>query len=424
MNTQQVVNSHHRRPGRPSRLRRLLCLGLLAMLLTGCDSPPGAEVVGAGYEVKENNQSAWASIVEHGDVTILDPLPFNVWTDMLDDGLVTTNNAGIAELRNLDLNPDCTGLFVFKNSGVKLGSCTKSATGSWNCVVGAAVSSSCNVGLASPSTDVTLNSWVSLISLDNGALSIVTVLEGSAKVVPVTQLDYRYEPSGENGFTLSFATRVLDESQAVGLGSGESTFTASDDYLTMLPPSIAGMARSRLDAHDFQFLINELLPLYPLLPGYIESISFHAELESLYFPATLSTTFLLEGLADTALNEALQEVVLQGVEWMNLQEIFSTDQPVSLAFRFPNREGLLVDMPYDPDYATAVSKESGLEQTLVYLLVPAGDSELLSFAEHLIEALSNYYIEISLEEIAPEILLEKVSGAAEAGIPVLWLTRQ
>ena len=422
MNTQKVNKTRDRRPG-PTRLRGMAIILLLSLLLIGCQAP-AAEVVGAGYEVREDKQSAWASIVDHGDLTILDDLTVNVWTDLLEDGMVATDVVGIAELRNLDLTPDCTGLYVFADSGIQLGSCTKNQGGQWNCVVGAAASSSCNVGLASPSTDVTLNSWVSLIALDNGALSIVSVLEGSARVVPVTELDFSYERRGEHGFVLNFTTRVLDESQTISLGGGQSTFTASDAYLAMLPPEISNQARQQLDARQFQFLINQLLPIYPMLPVYLESVIFQASQDSLIFPVSLETTFLLEGLGGTLVTDSLQQVVLQGVDWKLIQEEMSTARPVSLAFSFPDQQGLLVEQEFNFDLASSISKEASLEQNFVTLVVPAGDLELRQVAERLAKLLGAFYIPTGIEEVAPEFIPDMVANAAAAGTPILWLTRR
>lgn len=422
MNANLYAHHRDRQPGIP-RLRRIAVLLLIGVLLTGCGSAPAAEVVGAGYEVREDRQSGWASIVDHGDLTILDDLNYNVWTDLLEDGMVATDAAGIAELRNLDLNPDCTGLYVFEDSGIQLGSCTKSQTGSWNCVVGAAASSSCNVGLASPSTDVFLNSWVSLIALDNGALSIVSVLEGSARVVPVTTLDFSYEPRENHAFVLTFYQRELDESQAIDLGGGQSTFTASDDYLAALPPDISQMARLPLDPGQFQFLINQLLPLYPNLPVYLEAIQFQATQDNLIFPITLQNTLLLEGLGGSLVTDSLQQVVLQGVDWKLVQQEMSISRPVSLAFRFPSQDGLLVDQVFNPDLASSVSKEASLEQYFVILLVPSGDSELRQVAEYLVKALESFYIRASVEEVPPESIPEMIANAIAAGTPLLWLTR-
>jgi len=421
MNTQKVSKKLDQRPG-IARLRGIGVIFITSLLLTGCQAP-AAEVVGAGYEVREDKQSAWASIVDHGDLTILDDLSYNVWTDLLEDGMVTTDAAGIAELRNLDLNPDCTGLYVFADSGIQLGSCTKSA-GQWNCVVGAAASSSCNVGLASPSTDVTHGSWVSLIALDNGALSIVSVLEGSARVVPVTELDFSYEPRENNAFVLTFYQRELDDSQAVSLRDGQSTFTASDAYLAALPPDISRMARLQLDAGQFQFLINQLLPLYPMLPVYLESVISQASQDNLVFPVSLETTFLLEGLGGTLVTDSLQQVVLHGMDWKLIQEEMSTARPVSLAFSFPDQQGLLVEQEFNFDLASSISKEASLEQNFVTLVVPAGDLELRQVAERLAKLLGAFYIPTGIEEVAPEFIPDVVANAAAAGTPILWLTRR
>jgi hypothetical protein len=423
MNARKFVHHPDRHPG-VSRLRGIILIVLFSLLLTGCGQAPAAEVVGTGYEAREDKLSAWASIVDHGDVTILDDLSYNIWTDMLEDGLVTTDGTGIAELRNLDLDPDCTGLYVFDDSGIQLGSCTKNQAGSWNCVVGAAVASSCNVGLASPSTDITLNSWVSLITLDNGQLSIVTVLEGSATVVPVTELDFSYLPQGNHGFSLTFTRRVLDDSQAISLGGGQSTFTASDAYLGTLPASISQMARTQLDAGQFQFLINQLLPIYPRLPGYLEAVISYASQNNFTFPVSLETTFLLEGLGGSLVTDSLQQVLLQGVDWKVIQEEMSTARPVSLAFSFPDRQGLLVEQVFNFDLASSISKEASLEQYFVTLVVPAGDLELGQLAERLAKQLGAFYISTGIEEVAPEFIPDMVANAAAAGTPILWLTRR
>jgi len=184
------------------------------------------------------------------------------------------------------------------------------------------------------------------------------------------------------------------------------------------------MARLQLDAGQFQFLINQLLPLYPMLPVYLESVISQASQDNLVFPVSLETTFLLEGLGGTLVTDALQQVVLHGMDWKLIQEEMSTARPVSLAFSFPDQQGLLVEQEFNFDLASSISKEASLEQNFVTLVVPAGDLELRQVAERLAKLLGAFYIPTGIEEVAPEFIPDVVANAAAAGTPILWLTRR
>lgn len=391
---------------------------LLCGLLIGCQSSPAAEVVGSGYEVREDNESAWASTIV---LNPLDALNLNTWTGLVHDGMVTTDSDGIAELRNTSVG--CSGLYVFRESGIELGPCTPQASGSWNCVVGAAAAAGCDVGLASPSTNViTRGTWFSLITVDNGALSIVTVLEGAVDVVPVTQLEYRYGQLDDHSFVLEFTTRVLDEHQTVRLVEDHSTYTASDDYLAWLGQNMMLPApRTPLNQEQFQALIQQLLPRYPLLRGYLEDMRWRATTDGRIFPAVLEDTILLQGQGGFLADNSLQQVVLLGVDWNAVQKVVAEARPARLTFRLPGREGLLTDQVYDPNTASRISKEGNLGQQPVLLLVPLGDNDLRTVANILADALKTMGIQSSLEEVAPGELQARIDTVAAAGMPVLWL---
>ncbi|MCU0485569.1 MAG: hypothetical protein MUC85_05600 [Anaerolineales bacterium] len=405
-----------------ARLSGLGFILLISILLVSCQTPTAVEAVGSGYQVREDKNAAWASIVNHNDVTILDALSLNIWKNLLKDGMVTTDDVGIAEMRNTSLG--CSGLYVFQDSGIQLGSCSKGTTGNWVCVVGAATASNCNVGLASPSTDITTKgTWISLITLDNGALSIVTVLEGEAEVVPVTQLDYQYEKYTDS-FSLTFTTRVLDSGQAVFLRPGQSMYTASDDYLAWLRPNLTLPPREPLGLDQFRMLIDQLLPLYPLLPRYLEVVGARASEDTFDFLASPESTLLLQGLGGYLEDTLAQEVVLQGVDWIVIQENVSEGQPVRLAFQFPGQEGLLTDQLFNPDRAIAIENEINLGQYPILLLYPSGDIQLQTVAYHMTEYLAGIGLQINLEEISPDLMDERIAVLAPTGTSVLWLIRR
>jgi hypothetical protein len=291
-------------------------------------------------------------------------------------------------------------------------------------VIGAATSASCDVGLASPSANVILRgTWVSLITVDNGALSIVTVLKGAADVVPVTQLEYRYGQLDDHSFVLTFNTRVLDETQTIRLGPGESTYTASDDYLASLPPNLTLPARTRLDQVQFQSLIRQLLPRFPLLQGYLEDVSIRATIDGQIFPAVLGNTILLQGQGGFLVDKLQQQVVLLGVDWNAVQKVVAGAQPASLAFQLPGREGLLTDPAnaYDPNTANKISDEYKIGRNPITLLVPPGDDRLRTVANSMMEAFKAMNIPLNLKVVTPGELQPTINTSVEAGMPVLWL---
>jgi hypothetical protein len=419
MNTRFVETFRNRRVTGRARVRWLALAIFLGLLISCGPTATAVNVVGSGYDVREDKNAAWASI---NVLNPLDALALNTWNGLVPNGMVTTDTTGIAELRNT--SSGCSNLYVFRDSGVRLGPCTSGASGSWNCVIGAATSASCDVGLASPSANVILRgTWVSLITVDNGALSIVTVLKGAADVVPVTQLEYRYGQLDDHSFVLTFNTRVLDETQTIRLGPGESTYTASDDYLASLPPNLTLPARTRLDQVQFQSLIRQLLPRFPLLQGYLEDVSIRATIDGQIFPAVLGNTILLQGQGGFLVDKLQQQVVLLGVDWNAVQKVVAGAQPASLAFQLPGREGLLTDPAnaYDPNTANKISDEYKIGRNPITLLVPPGDDRLRTVANSMMEAFKAMNIPLNLKVVTPGELQPTINTSVEAGMPVLWL---
>jgi hypothetical protein len=412
-----------------ARVSRLVLAILISGQLIGCGpTATAAGVVGSGYEVRADKNKVWASIKV---LNPLDALTLNAWKSLVNNGMVTTDPTGIAELKNT--GRACSGLYVFRKSGVQLGSCSPGAAGNWICVVGAASSTNCNVGLTSPSVKVTLRgTWVSLITLDNGALSIVTVLKGAVEVVPVTKLEYRYAERDDHSFVLEFTTRELDENQTIQLVEGQSTYTASDDYLAMLRQSVPlPDARVPLGPEQFQLFIRQLLPRYPLLQEYLEDVRMRATFDGQIFPtdsqiipAVPESTILLQGQGGFLADTFLQQVVLLGVEWNAVQKVMAGGQPISLAFQLPGRDGLLTDQTYDPNTARKISEERKLGQNAIMLLLPPGDDILRRMADSMIEAFKSMGIPLNLEEVPPGDMPPKIEVSVAAGIPVLWLERR
>jgi hypothetical protein len=419
--------------------RFLLALLLISQLISCCGpgpttaTAPAVKAIGSGYDVREDKNAAWASI---NVLNPLDALSSNTWRSLVNNGMVTTDTNGIAELRNTGIS--CSGLYVFKNSGVKLGSCTPNAAGNWNCVVGAAASSNCNVGLASPSTNVTLRgTWVSLITLDNGALSIVTVTKGAVDVVPVTRLIYKYEQIEDHSFVLTFSSRDLDENQTIRLGENQSTYTASDDYLAELRQSVSlPEARLPLNPEQFRLLIQQLSPSYPLLPGYLDDVSWRASMDGQIFPTNIQAfeapaepqeegyKILLQGAGGFLEDPKQQQVVLLGVDWIVIQRDVAANQPVRLAFELPGHQGLLTDQNYDPELSMQILKEGNLGQNPLSLLIPVGDKEIRSVANFMEGAFNAMGIEMNIKEIPPGELKSQVNVSVAAGMTVLWLERR
>ncbi|MCU0485568.1 MAG: hypothetical protein MUC85_05595 [Anaerolineales bacterium] len=425
MNPRFVKNYGYRRLVGFARMSALVLILLTSSLLVSCgdsDPAPAAEVVGLGYEVREIDESAWGSIEDHNDLTMLDDLELDTWTDLLGDGMVTTDSTGVAELRNTEEN--CSELYIYEDSGIQTSPCEEDSPSGWNCTVGTATAENCEVGLASPSTNITTSgTWISLITLDNGALSIVTVLDGVAKVVPVTQLEYKYEQLENHAFALTFVTRVLDEKQTVILSPGQSTFTASDAYLEEHFPALKDLWRTPLNSTDFQILIDQLLPLYPMLPGYIEDVSLRATQDSLIFPATLESTILLEGLGGSLVYDSLAQVVLQGVDWKPIQEIVAETQPVRLTYLFSGQTGLLIDQEFNLDLAQQASFDAEVAQYDIVVLVPLGDTEIFKVADYLVTALTKFDIRANIKEISSDTLSINIDASLKEGQLILWLTR-
>ena len=348
MNNHFQVISNSRRLSE-ARLAGIALFVFLTGLLMGCTPADTTvpqvtrpiQVVGSDYEVLAHNDKAWASF-NHLDP--LDRLGLNKWESLVNNGRISTDEAGIAELRNTKLN--CSGLYVFKQSGMQSGGCTPGGTGNWNCVVGAAASTNCDVGLASPSTNVTLNgTWVSLISLDQGQLSIVTVLKGQVKMVPVVRLEIRQFVKTDTTFVLDLGVRDLDDQQSILLNEGQSAYTAPDAYLQQLrarfnlPP-----ARTPLGPDALQLLVNTLLPAYPLLQVHLEDIRLQAQTGGLVFPAGSPAqpvvNILIEGAGGFLSNNSSQQVVLIGVNWRQAQQVAFPGQTINFSFQLPGRAGL------------------------------------------------------------------------------------
>jgi hypothetical protein len=286
--------------------------------------------------------------------------------------------------------------------------------------MGGAFASRCDVGLASPSAELTLlGTWVSLITLDDGALSIVTVLEGAADVVPVTQLDGKAELRDDHSFVVEIAQRKLDETKKITLEENYSYFTASNDYLASLPAGVALLARKPLSQEQFQSLIGQLMPLYSLLPGYLEDVRGHAKNDGLTFPPV--PEILLQGQGGFLTNNIAQKVVLIGVDWNAVQKNVAGPPPTSLTFQLPGREGLLTDpdYAYNPSNATIIAEAGKIKQ--IILLIPPGDDTLRRVANSMMESFKAIDISLNLEEVAPAEMQPKVNVMVASGMPVLWL---
>jgi hypothetical protein len=433
-------------------LRWAASVFLLAFVLSAC-TPTSIPVVVAPpsttpFEVSEIKDKSWASIKVLKPLTALQPTnpdTGSIWYKLVDSGYVTTDSSGIAKIQNT--SKGCYNIYVFKQSSILLGTCSPSSASGWVCTVGSTSFNKCSVSVQTVSSDILPNgTWYSVITLDEGRVTIVSVMDGEVTVVPVIKIDSTFSEDPEDrAFSYTINRRDVAEDKRFVLGKGQGGFTASEDDLVRLreeaasknlPLPEAGVA---LDSKGFQQLIKTFVGLerYPqLLPWILEvrdasmnDVGFFllsdAELDEITRPGgnIQPPDIILGGLGSWLEDPARQEAVLQGVNWLEIQPIALAGQPANLIFQLPQREGLLVDQPFSLDLSQKIVNEGALDKEPVTLLVPAGDLELLALAERLVNDLNIVGIPVEIEQISGSELVAYAQTGAAAGMPYLWLQR-
>jgi hypothetical protein len=246
----------------------LVVMFITAVMLTSCDDDEVVQTA-AGYEVKRLDDKAWAT-TDSGRPKDLLRLNDSLWHDLEGQRMATTNGSGQAQIKG----PNCTAVYVYQKSGLVMSACPKGG-GTGSCSTGTLVSKNCNVSIRTMPADVeTFGTWYSVTYLEELQLTLVIVAEGSVKVTPYTQLNFRLvDPE-----RLEYEVDVREEGEPVDVRaiSGETPrflYTASDDRLRELqavgdlPPP-----RTPLGLEELPPLREVLVRFDPNLDPWVEQI--------------------------------------------------------------------------------------------------------------------------------------------------------
>ncbi len=399
---------------------------VLSFLMLSCGGTPVAQPSGTGWTVSCVVAKVWASITA-GTPKTLDVLAAGASKPLAANGYVTCDNSGKAKLTSTS----CSGVYVFKKSGLQTGTCTGSA-GSWVCTVGTALAK-CIVNIMTASADVHIygGTWVSVNALDEGRLTIVTVSDGGADVAPVTVLDGSCRVQDEQPLDCSIATRQVDENQIVKLDPAQGKalmYTASDAYLAELQARYPSLppARQPLPLERLPELVMPLLEPFPELKPWMDDLNQQASLDNVYFPPIgAPQAVILHGAGGWLQDTGLQEAVLRGVDWPNAIGKAFSGKAVTLAADMPNQQ--MPDAsskPFDLAFASDAVKNMKPDMPKrVTLLVPREDSELVALADVVASSLKEIGLSPEIAFMPASEMYPKASTMIAAGEPVLWLSR-
>jgi hypothetical protein len=339
--------------------------------------------------------------------------------------------------------------YLYMASGLKQGTCTKDNLSNWMCTAGAASVSNCNISLQTASADInTRGTWYSVITLENQELTLVIVSDGEVQVIPATGLDFSYAENGEDQpFDFDFNRRDMDEGQSAQLVKGQALFTASDAYLERLFAEVPGLPRPRtpLQPEDLQRLLPPLIERNPQLGPWIEEIRAQSQADVDYFPPIEPPAeqpqepqtnpqsapvepelpvLVLSGRGGWLEDTRAQDALLTGINWQEIQPQALLGSPAEMIFEFSQRDGRLVEQPYDPEFAAVMVKEAGLDRSPVAVVLPDGDQELLALGDRLIDDLQRLSIPVEYILLPISDFYTKINTMIQAGESVLWFDRR
>lgn len=407
-------------------LRIAFCV-VLSFLLAGCPpgQPPVAQPSGTGWTVNSVAAKVWASITA-GVPKTLDSLAAGASAPLAANGYATCDNSGKARLTKTGCE-----VWVFKNSGLKTGTCTGSA-GSWVCTVGTSLAK-CIVNTMTASADIIIRggTWVSVTALDGGRLTIVGVADGGADVVPATVLDGACRILEDHSMDCSFATRQMAEDQTVKLDVTHGTmytYTAPDAYLAELRARYPSLPppRQPLPLEQLPQLIQPLLEPFPELEPWMGDLYRQASSDNVFFPPMGALPgAVLHGGGGWLQDIGSQEAVLRGVDWPGVIGKAFGGKPVSVAVDMPNRQ--LPDaqgVPFDPAAAAdAVKNMNPAMSNRVTVLAPTEDPELSNLAELVVSSLQQVGLAPEMVRMPASEMGTKATVMLAAGEPVLWISR-
>jgi hypothetical protein len=234
----------------------LVALLLAAALLTSCTPTPEVlEVDEPGYEVKRLSAKVWATNDNSQPKKLL-LLTDASWHPLVGERMATTDKAGQAEIQG----PGCTALYLYKDSGLTMSGCPKGG-GTGSCSTGTIVSKDCDASIRTMPADVEpVGTWFSVTYLEGWQVTLVVVAEGTVRVTPATELEFRLVDREQLQYEV--VTRELGEVVAVEVMAGDEPrflYTASDDRLKEL------QAMAELPAARTWLGLEELPPLRAVL---------------------------------------------------------------------------------------------------------------------------------------------------------------
>ena len=427
-----------------SFIQKLCSIILVGLLLAACTPETQVAEVGPDFNVKRDLDHAWA--------TLTDPLQFDQlndpdWKDIIQDGLVTTDNIGQAQLcpySSINPSGDCSAteachIFVFWDSTLKYSSCSEGSSNGVCNYDGTQAFRNCDISVQTLSADVQgLGTWFSVTYLRESQITLVILGEGKVEVTPVSVLNLVPTEksalmSGEEPPMMDFqiTQRQMGEPQAgeIDPGSGQLQVYYTAPAVKLKELGLTGLPTNQwLDIGGLNILRERLHLEEPNLDPWLRSVWQVAPQDGVKLPpleplAPTTTGLVVTGFNILA-NTAFGEMLGYGVDWTMLdKEFLGSDNPVTFngATQFQGQFNQLSDMRrvgYDPSKAMELVKENGYDKLTLMLLVPPDDA-LQTIAKLVQRNLSEFGFQVEFIVVPVIDIPTKVQSLLDQGAQVL-----
>jgi hypothetical protein len=423
----------------------LVCLLAAGLLLQGCcatfqqptaQAPPTEEPA-PGYQVRRNNDSAWATLMQ---LENLDPLTGGDWRGLVKHGFVHTDSKGQAEIcpdgsvipSTGECQPSACHVYVYENSmiGFDYYCCPRDEAGTDLCSCsGTQRFDECTFEVRTLSADLKGSGTSFTVAYDwQTQTTVVTVEEGSVTITPVTSLKLEGSPAKPPTGDVRGMRQWLDDLEVQERTLGEPVrleavpegtprqflYTAPDAKLAALQAESQGLpvARRPQPLEKLPALVLPLHKLEPQLEPWLERMGSAkpGELHPGLSPQVLvpgeglNVRILAAGQADTKVLDALTEAV----DWQSLNKTaFNADLPavVKRSAVAGEERDIIKEVPavgYSPETARSLFRAAGSKTSVVIVV---SDTRLQEAAQ---------YVQGQLAELGVKSRVATVSAGSES----------